>query len=249
MEEKTAIPHAFIRAARFATEVVSETLWPTRCAVCDAPGEVLCGSCRAHLRFVDVNDACPRCGAPYGRLACTECNSAMMESAGLGRLPLDGMAHVLLADDAAMRIVRVYKDAGERRLALEMARLLARYLPPEWEGGTLTFIPATEDAFRRRGFDHGELLARQTARVCGLESAALFARPGSADQRTFDRHGRLRNMGGRFQLLPGVSLPSEVIILDDVCTTGATLFAAAACLKEASSVTVRGLTFAKVLAS
>ena len=29
-----------------AAEALAETLWPTRCAVCDAPGEVLCDACR-----------------------------------------------------------------------------------------------------------------------------------------------------------------------------------------------------------
>lgn len=249
MERRITSPHLLARTVRFAKDVAEEVLWPTRCAICDVPGAVLCDACRANLLFVDVNDACPSCGAPYGRLACTECNTAMMESAGLDRLPIDGMVHVLVADDAAMRIVRMYKDAGEWRLAAEMAKLIARYLPPEWQTSTLTFIPATHEAFRRRGFDHTEVLAEETARACALDMVPLFARPKSADQRTFDRRGRQRNMHDRFRLLPDALVPETVTILDDICTTGATMFAAASCLKEAASTTVYGLTFAKVLAS
>lgn len=51
-----------------AAEALAETVWPTRCAVCDAPGEPLCEHCRTALRYVDWWRACPRCGAPFGRL-------------------------------------------------------------------------------------------------------------------------------------------------------------------------------------
>ena len=49
-----------------AAEALAETVWPTRCAICDAPGQVLCDSCCASLPYVDWWRACPRCGAPFG---------------------------------------------------------------------------------------------------------------------------------------------------------------------------------------
>ena len=36
-----------------AAEALAETVWPTRCAICDTPGHVLCDSCRAALAYVD----------------------------------------------------------------------------------------------------------------------------------------------------------------------------------------------------
>lgn len=235
--------------ASFATETALETLWPTRCAVCDAPGDVLCPACRHALMFVDVNHACPVCGAPFGQHQCTECNETMLAAAEMNALPVDAMASALLADDAARRIVTVYKDANERRLASEIAAITMRYLPPEWRNAYLTYIPATTDALRRRGFDHTELVARAAVKQTGMQGGPLFKRPQSLDQRNLGRHDRQQNMSERFALRPNVSVPKRIVVLDDICTTGATLFAAANCLRVDGAHEIYGLTFAKVLAT
>lgn len=236
------------RAASFAKEAALETLWPTRCAICDAPGQLICADCRRQLAFVDVNRACPVCGAPYGQRQCTECNDAMLAAAGRDVLPVDGMASALLADEAAQRIVRIFKDANEQRLVREMARMMARCIPPEWRDARLACIPATREAVRRRGFDHAELMLRALADETGMGTAHPFAPPESADQRQLDRRGRQRNMQGRIQLT-GSPVPVKVLLADDVCTTGATLFAAAERLRDGGAKEVYAITFAKVLAS
>ncbi len=248
-KQEQAAKNMVIRAAALAKEAVLETLWPTRCAVCDVPGELICKGCRSALMFIDVNDACPRCGAPFGRCQCTECNDTMLTAADREDLPVTAMASVLLADEGARRIVTVYKDGNERRLAPEIARLMARFIPPEWSQAHLTYIPATKAALRKRGFDHAELLARELANLTSMDGSVLLDRPKSADQRRFDRRGRQRNMEGRLSVRPGVPMPANVLLLDDVCTTGATLFAAADRLLEAGAHEVYALTFAKVLAS
>lgn len=175
----------------------------------------------------------------------------MLEAAGLPSFPLDGMASALLADDAAVSVVRIFKDQGERRLAMEMARIMERCIPPEWRHAQLAFIPATAKAKRRRGFDHAELLAIELANASGMQLSCLLGRPSSSDQRAFDRRGRIRNMEGRIQVAPAnrVSMPDEVLVIDDVCTTGATLYAAAGALRQAGVRKVYGLTFAKVIAT
>ncbi|MDD7690067.1 MAG: hypothetical protein PUI93_04055, partial [Ellagibacter isourolithinifaciens] len=40
--------------AEAAAQAVAETLWPTRCAICDEPGELLCERCRSELPFIDL---------------------------------------------------------------------------------------------------------------------------------------------------------------------------------------------------
>ncbi len=239
---------ALAHAAAFAKEAALETLWPTRCAICDAPGHLICPACLRALRYVDANRACPVCGAPFGQHQCTECNDAMLKAASRDALPVDGMAHVLLADGAARRIVTTYKDANEQRLAADIARLMARCVPPEWRQAHVVHIPATKDAVRRRGFDHADALADELATAARMQRARLFARPKNADQRAFDRRGRMQNMSGRFHL-ETERIPKEVLLVDDICTTGATLFAAADCLRASGAQAVYALTFAKVLAS
>lgn len=233
---------------RGVADAFAETLWPTRCAVCDAPGEMLCGACALNLQHIDWWRACPRCGAPFGRVQCSECNDVMLHAVGRDEPPFDACASAVAYDEAAARIVRTWKDAGERRLVDAMAALMTPLVPPSWhaEHPVVVPVPATAAARRRRGFDHGEELACAVAARLGLDVAPVLARPHSRDQRALARRGRLANMEGRFIPLPGASAPLSALIVDDVCTTGATLFAASDAVRAAGALTVRCLTFARV---
>ena len=148
---------------RGAAEALAETLWPTRCAVCDAPGEVLCDACRSALPYLDWWRACPVCGAPFGRVQCSECNPVVLGRAGLDGVPYDGCASAVTFGEAPARIVRTYKDQGERRLAEPLACLMARARPPSWRPEAVAFVPATSAARRRRGFDATDALRRAGA--------------------------------------------------------------------------------------
>lgn len=53
--------------------IFAETLWPTRCALCDRPGDVLCRECSRSLDFIDYWQTCPACGAQWGRVQCDHC--------------------------------------------------------------------------------------------------------------------------------------------------------------------------------
>lgn len=233
-----------------AWEVALETLWPTRCAVCDLPGEhVLCEKCERALVPVDACKACPRCGAPYGQAQCTECNSVMLAAAGMERFPIDAMAHALVLDDAARRIISVYKDSDERRLCAVIAERMARLVTPEErrEGYAVAYIPDSREAYRRRGFDHAQEIARELAGLCGLECVDAFERPKSADQRKLGRHDRIQNMQGRLLVREGFPVPEKVIVVDDVCTTGATIYAACTALRDAGASSIHAITFAQVM--
>ena len=243
-------------------EVAKETIWPSRCAICDTPGEVLCTKCIDKLDFVDACKACERCGAPYSQNQCTECNDVMIASNGGQDFPLAQMRHVVALNDDSLRIIKVYKDGNERRLASIIAGMMSEYIEPAWkaEDAILTFIPATKEALSRRGFDHMQEISSLISKISGLSLYSIFERPYSSDQRTLGRKDRLANMEKMLvcknmpQLLhdenafchaPLSSRP--LIVTDDVCTSGATLFAASNALKQAGWKKAYGLTFGRVL--
>lgn len=233
-------------AAAFAAEVISETLWPTRCAVCDAPGQVLCERCAASLPYLDWWRACKRCGSAFGSVQCDTCNPVVLERMGRCELPYAACAGAAMFSPEVGHIVRVYKDQGERRLAAVMAGQMVRALPPDWPVDAITFVPATLAAVRFRGFDHSELLARQVAEALGLSCVRTLARPKTRDQRQLSGKQRVSNLAGRFEALDGSRAPLRVLLVDDVYTTGATMCAATDALKAAGSQEVRCLTFARV---
>ena len=238
---------AIARTASFLGEAILETLWPTRCAVCDVPGALLCETCRTHLPYIDWWRACPLCGAPFGRVQCSECNPVMLGASGRTSHPFEGAASALAYETAARRIVSAYKDRGERRLARTMAEIMVPYVAPSWreEASAVTFVPASATAYRNRGFDHAELLAHEVAGELGLPCVGMLQRPKSRDQRRLSRTARLANLEGSMSALSEAGIPHTVIVVDDVCTTGATLSAAADALKKAGAETVWCLTFAR----
>lgn len=116
-------------------EGVLETLWPTRCCICDSPGKLVCEACETKLEHVDYWRACPRCGGPLGFVQCTECNLHSLRSLGRERYPFDSCTSPFLLNDAARTIVVAWKDKGEERLARFMACAMADCLPPLWRSG------------------------------------------------------------------------------------------------------------------
>jgi predicted amidophosphoribosyltransferase len=216
--------------SRFA-EGLLELLCPTRCAGCDLPGTLLCGECEESLPRVERDTACPRCGAPFGALVCTECwNStwSFEASIALGSL-----------EPPLSRAVVLHKDASERRLAPVLGGMLAEVVArawPEWSRH-VTFVPATAKAVRRRGFDHAEGIASAVAAALEAPLLPALARASVLDQRDLGRAARAANAAGSFAAVAPVS--GRVLLVDDVMTTGATLDAAAAVLLAAGADAVR----------
>ena len=208
-----------------------ELLFPTHCAGCELPGAVLCGACTDALPRIDPAGECPRCGAPYGYLTCTECwqREWSFEAAmalGEFEMPLS-------------RAVVLHKDAGERRLAAVLGSLLAEQAAARWPGWaqTVAFVPATRQARARRGFDHALAIAETVARDLRVPLSGVLARSAARDQRALGRDARAANAVGTFRAVAAVG--GRVLLVDDVFTTGATLDAAASVLLDAGAEAVR----------
>lgn len=238
--------------AQVAGEVVAETLWPTRCAVCGTAGDVLCESCRSALPYLDYWRACPDCGAPFGMHQCTECNTFSLHGLGRSRLGYEGcVSAVAFADDTA-RIIRMRKDQGERRLARSMAFAIACAIPPAWmQDVVVSYVPSTRRALRERGFCHGRELAGAVADLLDVRLTGLLAPATTADQRALGRSQRAANVQGRFGATAqewgtNAAWPTHVLLVDDVYTTGSTAMAAADALHAAGTTCVQVATFARV---
>jgi len=236
-----------------AREVLVESIWPTRCGICDSPGEVLCEKCRRNLPYIDYWNACRHCAAPFGRILCSECNPVSLKSLGERQLPFESCTSATVFNANSGALVSVYKDYGERRLAGVLAEIMAPLVNPLWleqnrkKGEiALTYIPATQGAFRRRGFDHAELLAEKLGEVLCLPCISLLERPVRKDQRKLGRSGRLHNMEKSLKVLDNAYVPEEILLIDDVYTTGSTLIAASKTLTTSGAKSISCMTFARV---
>ena len=230
-------------------QATAETLWTTRCVICDRPGKSLCPQCKRSLPFIDRWLACPRCGAPQGLFQCVECNSYSLAMAGRDSVPFSRCVSAVRFQDAARSVILAYKDAGERALAHDIAHILCDSIPPDWnaKAKAVTFIPSDRAKRRQRGFDHIAPIARECAGILGLPCEETLAKRPSNDQRGLTRLERFANMANAFAVLPdhrakGVPL----ILVDDVYTTGATLYTACDALVADGIPELLCATFARV---
>lgn len=109
-------------------------------------------------------------------------------------------------------------------------------------------VPTATERVRQRGFDHARLLAKKVAEQLNLELAMPLRRYGQANQIGARRAQRLRQQEGVYQINDARKVAGRnVLIIDDVVTTGATLRAVTKVLRRAGAKHVDALVFAKSL--
>jgi ComF family protein len=216
-------------------------LVPPCCAACRAPGGraggVLCGDCRRALPWLTRTACCPRCALP---LPCGRRCPAR-------DAPFDAAWSAVAYEGSARDVLHALKFSAARPLADVMAAQIAAAVPRELlRGATLVAVPAHPARRRRRGYDPAQLLARALARRTGLALHATLRRSATgARQLGASREQRLAPDRLGFQARRAA--PPDVVLVDDVHTTGATLAACAGALRGAGAQRVVAITWARTL--
>ncbi len=107
----------------------------------------------------------------------------------------------------------------------------------------ITSVPLHLTRQRERGYNQAELLARHLARLRDLPYVTVLARTRATEQQVgLDGMQRRANVSNAFSAIPQPVTGKNVLLVDDVSTTGATLDACAQALFQANARTVYGLT-------
>ncbi|KTR94368.1 hypothetical protein NS220_09200 [Microbacterium testaceum] len=184
--------------------------------------------------------ACAGCGLVDVGL-CSGCRAALIAAPHRRRTEAGlSVISALEFSGVPARVLRVLKEEGRTSLARALAPVLGSVLADVvGEDAVVTTVPSSRAAYRRRGYRPVDLLVRRS----GWPPVPLLRSVRTPrDQRGLGRAARRANVGGVF-----VSRPvrgRDVVLVDDVVTTGATLDDAARALRAAGARGVVAVTLA-----
>ncbi len=223
------------QASRYALDL----LFPLECVGCGGGGRLLCLECIAGLNRLE-SPYCPLCADPGQRSPCRWCI--------IDRPSIDGIRAPFLLEGPLRELIHRFKYRHLRTAAPVLGELLAEYVAQHpMPGKTLVPVPLHSRRLRNRGYNQAALLSQELGKTAGLPvNQHLLVRQGNSPPQveSMSRQQRAANVSGSYAV-SGDAAGMEALLVDDVTTTGSTLFACAAALKDAGAASVWGLALAK----
>ncbi|MBE6631388.1 MAG: ComF family protein [Ruminococcaceae bacterium] len=217
--------------------LVSDILAVPKCAMCREAMNVkytlpLCSSCNEKWKE-EKNLLCPICGNRHSECECI--------SNGYAYSPIDRSMHLInyTGSEAGKAMILRYKNGDLWRirefLAAELSELLLSRIKGSPENIIICNVPRSRKSVKRYGHDQAASLAKIIAEYVGARYLPLIKRKGGAKQKKLDRADRFKNAEGAFaankELIHTV-LRKNVVIVDDIITSGASVNACAEILRE-----------------
>ena len=211
-------------------ERVLDLLFPPKCPFCQKiladPRAPVCPVCRTRLPWLEGK-------------------------AGERRVDFsDGCFSPLAYRDSVPQAVHRYKFSRVRALGKPLAALMARCLEerlPE-RADLICWAPLSEKRLRERGFDQARLMAEEVGRLLNIPAGPVLkkTRDTAPQSELEEASARRANARGAYTLLPGADLAGkQVVLVDDVVTSGSTLSECAALLRQGGAEKVYCLTLAQ----
>ncbi|MDM8537177.1 ComF family protein [Desulfobacterales bacterium HSG17] len=257
---------AFFRGAR-------ECIFPLVCAACQKTfaeprhikaneptydlRQVLCPECCRRLSFI-VSPLCSGCGIPFATDTGPDhlCGKCHKES-----LSIIKIRSAMIYGNPVSSLVQALKYKSATRFAPAMGRTLFQTFQQYWQPGEIDVIipiPLHRDRRRRRGYNQSDQLLRPWPKlllnsrfkthipqiVYKAISRPIFTPP----QTGLDRADRLQNLASAFSVLqPEIIKGKNILLMDDVYTTGTTLNECGQELLKNGARSIHALTLARSL--
>ena len=202
-------------------EAFLDLLFPPKCPFC---GKVL-----------DRQGICPKCEAT---LPWTDGAEGLREGPG-GLRCAAPLWYEGLCREGLLR----YKFQGASGLAEPLGALIAQCAAERFSGefDTVTWVPVSRRRLRKRGYDQAELLARAACRLWETKPERLLNKTADnpAQSGLHDAAARRANVLGVYEAPEPAKIKGKrILLVDDICTTGATLAECARVLRDAGAADV-----------
>jgi ComF family protein len=230
---------ASIRASRLvyiAVDLLGHVVAPPRCSACDervASSAAFCPACAATVEPASEDGSRSIAAFAYGGAIAT----------AIRRMKHDSRP------DLARPLGDLLSRAVQSRASLP--GVPTERFPAFWSGGVVVPVPLHPSRLAERGFNQAALIARRVARSCQAIALplALARTRNTPSQQDLARDARIANVAGAFRVRRADAIRGRAVLLvDDVCTTGATLAACTVALFEAGAALVTPAVVARVVA-
>lgn len=192
-----------------------------------------------------MGGGCSTCGLPLEATEAQTCGACLADPP-----PLDRIRSAVAYGETARSLVLRLKYGRKTALARTMAHYMRRPLGELSEGAVLAPVPLHRWRLWGRGFNQAALIASALARSSGAEIQPMLLRRTRHTPRLkgMSVSERRRAVQGAFALREGHEVRGRnIILVDDVFTSGSTAFACARLLKRKGAASVELLTWARVV--
>lgn len=227
---------------------VVNAVFPVRCVGCGGEGQYICRRCEGFIS--DAALICPLCqqssltGGRHencrplyglGGLASIWEYEGVVKSL-LHHIKYNGMTHAV-AETIQNAYVSMIKDMV--RFQTFLSYLFSK-------DTAITYVPMFRKKEKVRGFNQAAVFAREIGKVVGRNVVSLLEKiVDTKPQIDLTKEERLRNMKDAFRIKSEIQIPGQIVLVDDVWTTGATMKECCKVLKKAGVKEVWGFTVAR----
>lgn len=220
-----------------------DLVYPPVCAGCEKPGVRWCKECEEKVHSLE-NDICTCCGdlVEQGHTLCHRCQQEhppveMLRSWGVYRDPLQ---------KAIQRFKFQHDLSLGETFSVYMQQVLDRN---NWKIDVIVPVPIHEKHRRERGYNQAAMLAIPLALATGIQYNGRTIRWAKEieSQVGLSVTQRKANVKDAFLADSSIIFNKNVLIVDDIATTGSTIFESASACTKAGANKVYGLTLARAV--
>ena len=221
--------------------IALDLLFPQRCVGCGKEGNLVCASCLHSLPRI-MPPICPKCGKPQtSGILCPGCTGWQTE--------IDGIRAPFRFDGVIREAVHQLKYNNLRALVIPLVGFLLDYMEANpVPGQVLVPVPLHPKRLKERGYNQSSLLAYRLGKLIDLpviDNCLVRTKFVTPQARASTVAERRENVADAFLCRDRRLQNRDVILIDDVSTSGATLNACARALKAFGARSVWGLVLAR----
>ena len=234
-----------------AFDLLLDLVFPRSCLLCSSriQAQPLHGVCTKCLQAVGWRDVslCDRCGVPrHARTSCSTCEQS--------KYVFDWVWSYGPYEGDLKRLIHAFKFENDRGIGRDLALFMtgSGILKERLAGITgLVPVPLHPLKEKNRGYNQARILAEELAKSMGvrlLDSVLIKSRP-SVPQTDLGKQARWQNVSGTFTIVnPKAIRGWDLVLVDDVMTTGATTHHCAELLLKAGAKRVGVVVVARSVA-